>query len=51
MATCDECRWKTERKECPWDYMYNEEEVDYAEDCVDFRNVNFKDSEFQQDVR
>lgn len=19
MATCDECRWKVERHECPWD--------------------------------
>ena len=38
--TCDDCRWKTERHECPWDYQYDKEDVDYAEDCTDFRNVN-----------
>jgi len=37
--TCNECRWKVERKECPWDFMYDEPDVDYAEDCDDFRNI------------
>lgn len=36
--TCDRCRWKAERRECPWDYDY--EGTDYAEDCCDFRNVD-----------
>lgn len=34
---CDDCRWKIERKECPWDFDY--EDTDYAYDCVDFCNV------------
>ena len=42
--TCNECRWKTERHECPWDYMY--EETDYAEDCMDFRNISFEETAF-----
>lgn len=36
--TCNDCRWKTERNKCPWDFMY--EGTEYAEDCIDFRNVN-----------
>ena len=35
--TCEECRWKTERNWCPWSNDY--EGTDYAEDCVDFRNI------------
>lgn len=36
MATCNDCKWKNEKHKCPWDYMYDEPEVDYAEDCTDF---------------
>lgn len=42
MATCNDCRWKNEKHDCPWDYMYDEKNIDYAEDCTDFRNVNEK---------
>lgn len=43
--TCDDCRWKVERNECPWDYDYDAEHP-YAEDCCDFRNINFSESKF-----
>ena len=46
MATCNDCRWKIERNECPYDYMYDEEDVDYAEDCIDFRNINLEETKF-----
>ena len=42
--TCDECRWKVERHECPWNYNY--EGTDYAEDCDDFRYKNHKEDAF-----
>lgn len=48
MATCNECRWKVERKKCPWDYMYDEEGIDYAYDCDDFRNINDECSKFKE---
>lgn len=44
-ATCNDCRWKVERNECPWGYDYDEEHP-YAEDCCDFRNVNYPESAF-----
>ncbi len=37
--TCNECRWKIEKHECPWDFMYDEPNVDYAEDCIDYRAI------------
>lgn len=37
--TCNECRWKIEKHECPWDFMYDEEDIDYAEDCIDYRAI------------
>lgn len=45
--TCDNCRWKTERKECPWKFDYKD--TDYAEDCVDFRNTKFPETAFKKD--
>ena len=42
--TCDECRWKKERNECPWDYQYVD--TDHAEDCIDFRCVRFQEDAF-----
>ena len=45
--TCDDCRWKQERHECPWNFMYDEPDVDYAYDCVDFRNIEDPNSEFK----
>ena len=48
--TCNECRWKIERHDCPWDFMYDEERVDYAEDCVDFRYINDKNDAFKEDL-
>ena len=45
--TCNDCRWKIERHECPWDYMY--EGDDYAEDCDDFRYVNFPEDAFAEE--
>lgn len=47
MATCDECRWKIERHECPWDFMYKN--TDYAEDCDDFRHINWPHDAFKCD--
>ena len=47
VATCNDCRWKNEKHDCPWDYMYDEKDIDYAEDCTDFRNVNEKSDEFR----
>ena len=44
--TCQECRWKTERGECPWNYEYNE--TDYAEDCIDFRYDKFPETAFME---
>lgn len=32
---CDVC---ANYKNCPWDYLYRH--TDYAEDCIDFKNVN-----------
>lgn len=49
MATCNECRWKVERHECPWDLMYKG--TDYAEDCIDFRNINRPYDAFECDKR
>ena len=45
-ATCNSCRWKTERKECPWNFDYDEDRP-YAEDCIDFRNVDFPETAFE----
>lgn len=47
MATCEECRWKIERHECPWDFMYKN--TDYAEDCIDFRHINWPHDAFKCD--
>ena len=44
-ATCDDCRWKIERNECPWDYEYDEKHP-WAEDCPDFRNIGSPHSVF-----
>lgn len=33
--TCNEC---ANYAKCPWNYLYND--TDYAEDCIDFKNVN-----------
>lgn len=35
--TCDECRWKVERNDCPWNFQY--QGTNYAEDCIDFRYI------------
>ena len=48
--TCNECRWKIEKHECPWDFMYDEDNIDYAEDCIDYRAIycdfdKFKDEQ------
>jgi len=48
--TCNECRWKIERNECPWDFMYDGEGINYAEDCIDARNINFPETAFKQDI-
>lgn len=45
-ATCNSCRWKIERKECPWNFDYDEDHP-YAEDCIDFRNVDFPETAFK----
>lgn len=44
-ATCNDCRWKIERNECPWDYEYDEKHP-WAEDCPDFRNIGSPHSVF-----
>ncbi len=41
---CNECRWKIERHNCPWDFMY--EDNDYAEDCMDFRWIKNPEDAF-----
>lgn len=46
-VTCNECRWKTERGECPWDYMYAD--TDYADDCTDFRSIHLSQDAFKDD--
>ena len=45
--TCEECRWKTERGECPLDYQY--EDTDWAEDCDDFRYIKSSKSAFEEE--
>ena len=45
-CTCDQCRWKVERDDCPWDFDY--EGTDYAEDCVDFRYINDPSDAFEK---
>ena len=47
-CTCNDCRWAIQRKECPWNYDY--EGTDYAEDCIDFRNINYPESEFKEET-
>lgn len=47
MATCNECRWNVERHECPWDFLYKG--TDYAEDCDDFRHINWPQDVFKCD--
>lgn len=44
--TCNECRWKTERNECPEGFDY--EWTNYAEDCDNFRNVKFEETAFSE---
>ena len=44
--TCEDCRWRTERGECPWNYDYLE--TDYAEDCDDFRYNKFPETAFKE---
>lgn len=46
--TCDDCRWKVERHDCPWNYDYDEEKP-WAEDCCDFRNIRFPESKFEDE--
>lgn len=46
--TCEECRWKTERGECPWDYQYKD--TDYAEDCDDFCYIKFQKTAFKESL-
>ena len=46
--TCDDCRWKIERKDCPWNFDYDKDH-DYAEDCCDFRNIKFPEDAFNAD--
>lgn len=45
--TCKDCRWKTERSDCPWDYEYDDLNEPFAEDCIDFRNINDPNSAFK----
>lgn len=45
MATCNTCRWKVERNECPWDWQYSD--TDYAEDCIDYRATYFDSDAFK----
>ena len=47
--TCNECRWKVERKECPWDFMYDEDNIDYAEDCIDYRTIYCDSDKFKNE--
>ena len=47
MATCDECRWNVERHECPWNFQYID--TDYAEDCIDFRDIYWYRDAFTYD--
>ena len=44
--TCDDCRWKVELNECPWDFDYDKDHP-WAEDCCDFRNVRFPEDAFE----
>lgn len=44
--TCEECRWKMERDECPCNYDYKD--TDYAEDCNDFRYIKFQETAFNE---
>ena len=46
--TCNECRWKIEKHECPWDFMYDEPNVDYAEDCIDYRAIYTPSDAFKE---
>lgn len=48
LMTCDQCRWKTERGECPCNDDYKD--TDYAEDCVDFRYDKFIETAFEVNV-
>ena len=45
--TCDDCRWKVERNECPWNYDYDKDHQ-YAEDCCDFRDINLSEEAFTE---
>lgn len=47
-ATCDECRWKIEKGECPWNFDYDENNP-YAEDCIDFRSIRHSESRFKDE--
>ena len=44
--TCEDCRWRTERNQCPWDYMYTD--TNYAEDCMDFRYTKSPEDAFDE---
>lgn len=44
--TCDDCRWKVELNECPWNFDYDKDHP-WAEDCCDFRNVRFPEDAFE----
>jgi len=44
--TCDGCRWKVEKNECPWEFMYKD--TDYAEDCIDFRWIKDPKDSFSE---
>ena len=48
--TCNDCRWKIEKHDCPWNYDYDEDHS-YAEDCPDFRNVKFPEDAFDSKER
>lgn len=46
--TCDNCRWKIELNDCPWDYDYDKAHS-YAEDCCHFRNISDHSSKFLEE--
>lgn len=48
MANCDQCRWKVERKECPWDYLYDDD-TNCAQYCCDFRHIEWESDAFDNE--
>lgn len=45
--TCNECRWKVEKGECPWDFLYID--TDWAPDCCDWRYINDPNDAFKNE--